>query len=189
MTNVTIIMTHTQPSSEGHVQILSQTDCWEMSLIFPPHLISSYWMMSAILCKIFLITMSQFVMGWPAMPGESICDVTSLVTQGDTGRHRGGHRHHHELSRPGTTHDTALVSLLASVRQGSRILLTRSFLNISYNSADQTVQLFKFFPYWERTCHPTSLYRLLYFILRWRYSLKHVLCIQFIFSDSSSGDG
>ena len=61
--------------------------------------------------KIFLITMSQFVMGWHAQPGESISDVTILVTQGNTGRHRGGHRHHHEPPGrwevgDGTTHDT-----------------------------------------------------------------------------------
>ena len=32
-----------------------------------------------------------------SLPGESMSDVTSLVTRGDTGRLRGGHRHHHEL--------------------------------------------------------------------------------------------
>ena len=97
------------------------TDCWEMSLIFPPYLISSYWMMSAILCKIFLITMSQIVMGWPAMPGESICDVTSLVTQGET---QGG-----TSSPPRASQD--LGPHTSSVRQSWGILLARSYLQIN----------------------------------------------------------
>ena len=46
-------------------------------------------------------------MGWHAMTGESICDVTSLVTQGLTGRLRGGHRHHQEW-RAGTGPHTSL---------------------------------------------------------------------------------
>ena len=59
--------------------------------------------------------MSQCVMGWHAKPGESLSDVTILVTQGDTARHRGEQRHHHERPREpglGTTHTSAGLSQL-----------------------------------------------------------------------------
>ena len=91
--------------------------------------------------KIFLITMSQFVMGWHAKPGESIPDVTILVTQGDTGTHRGEHRHHHELPREVGPHTTTLHCTAGPSQPNYQYFIDEVGSPI-INSSDQTSNFF-----------------------------------------------